>query len=115
MQRDGAGGIGLFFDNHPGWPERTARFQALIKASPQAQAAIARIGARTELATTSTAATGPYTEPYPVTHVTTVSAERYAAARARCLARAPGEPLCDQLTADDVIRSEAVAAGAQPH
>jgi TPR repeat protein len=56
MQRNGAGGIGLFFDNHPGWPERTARFQALIKASPQAQAAVARIGARTELATTSAAA-----------------------------------------------------------
>jgi TPR repeat protein/Zn-dependent protease with chaperone function len=51
MQREGAGGIGLFFDNHPGWPERTARFQALIKASPAAQAAIARTGTRTALTT----------------------------------------------------------------
>jgi TPR repeat protein len=53
MQRYGAGGIGLFFDNHPGWPERTARFQALIKASPTAQATIARTGARTALASAS--------------------------------------------------------------
>jgi TPR repeat protein len=54
MQRYGAGGIGLFFDNHPGWPERTARFQALIKASPTAQATIARTGTRTALASAST-------------------------------------------------------------
>ena len=54
LQRSGAGGIGLFFDNHPGWPERTARFQALIKASPAAQAAIARTGAGTALASAST-------------------------------------------------------------
>jgi hypothetical protein len=54
MQRYGAGEIGLFFDNHPGWPERTARFQALIKASPTAQAAIARTGSSTALASAST-------------------------------------------------------------
>src|SRR5205807_7072361 len=54
MQRHGGGGIGLFFDNHPGWPERTARFQALIKASATAQAAIARTGSSTALASAST-------------------------------------------------------------
>ncbi len=57
MQRYGAGGIGLFFDNHPGWPERTERFQALIKASPMAQATIARTVDRTAL-TTISASTG---------------------------------------------------------
>jgi len=31
------GGVGLFFDTHPGWPERTQRFQELIAESPQAQ------------------------------------------------------------------------------
>jgi TPR repeat protein len=56
MQRYGAGGIGLFFDNHPGWPERAERFQALIKASPMAQATIARVGARTTLTTAATGA-----------------------------------------------------------
>jgi hypothetical protein len=43
-----------------------------------------------------------------------VSPERYAAARDRCRAKAGDESLCDQLTAQDVIRSEAVAVGAQP-
>jgi hypothetical protein len=44
-----------------------------------------------------------------------VSADRYAAAQARCRAKsAPDEPLCNELTADDVIRSEAVAAKAHP-
>jgi predicted aspartyl protease len=44
-----------------------------------------------------------------------VSPERYAAARARCRDKAaPSDyPLCDSLTVEDVIRSEAVAAGAQ--
>ena len=49
MQRQGAGGIGLFFDNHPGWPERAARFQAFIKESPAAQAMVARVRPRTSL------------------------------------------------------------------
>ena len=57
MQRYGAGGIGLFYDNHPGWPDRTERFQALIKASPMAQATIARTGDKTAL-TTISASTG---------------------------------------------------------
>jgi predicted aspartyl protease len=45
-----------------------------------------------------------------------VSPERYAAARARCREKAvPSDySLCDTLTAEDVIRSEAVAVGAQP-
>jgi len=46
-----------------------------------------------------------------------VSPERYAAARARCIAIA-GEsdlPLCDQLTGEDVIRSEAAAGKAGTH
>jgi TPR repeat protein/Zn-dependent protease with chaperone function len=60
MQRYGSGGIGLFFDDHPGWPERTARFQAFIKASPTAQATIARTGTKTALATAPPAS--PITE-----------------------------------------------------
>jgi hypothetical protein len=40
-----------------------------------------------------------------------ISAERYAAAQARCRAKAgDDEPLCSELDASDVIRSEAVAA-----
>jgi TPR repeat protein len=58
MQRYGSVGIGLFFDDHPGWPERTARFQALIKASPTAQATIARTGSRTALTAASTGTNG---------------------------------------------------------
>jgi TPR repeat protein len=54
MQRHGAGRIGLFFDNHPGWPERSARFLALIKTNPTAQATIARTGTNTALASAST-------------------------------------------------------------
>jgi hypothetical protein len=53
MQRHGAGGIGLFYDNHPGWQERADLFQALIKANPMAQATIARTGSRTALTTAS--------------------------------------------------------------
>jgi TPR repeat protein len=66
MQRYGSGGIGLFFDDHPGWPERTARFQALIKASPTAQATIARTGIRTALATASTNTNGTQLALVPV-------------------------------------------------
>lgn len=54
MQRYGSAGIGLFFDNHPGWPERAERFRALINDSPQVQAALARTGPMTALVTTST-------------------------------------------------------------
>jgi hypothetical protein len=40
-----------------------------------------------------------------------ISAERYAAAQARCRAKAgDDEPVCNELDANDVIRSEAVAA-----
>jgi TPR repeat protein len=59
MQRYGAGGIGLFFDNHPGWPERTERFQSLIRESAKAQATIARTGEKTMLATASAGARQP--------------------------------------------------------
>lgn len=46
---------------------------------------------------------------------TGASPERYAAARARCRANAAAidYPLCDRLTGQDVVRSEAVVAGAQ--
>jgi len=46
-----------------------------------------------------------------------VSPERFAAARARCIAIA-GEsdlPLCDQLTGEDVVRSEATASEVSTH
>lgn len=66
MQRYGSGGIGLFFDDHPGWPERTARFQAFIKASPVAQATIARTGTRTALANASTTPIGTQVALVPV-------------------------------------------------
>lgn len=46
--------------------------------------------------------------------VTGVSPERYAAAEARCRAKAFDESICNQLTAEDVLRSEAVAAGMNP-
>jgi hypothetical protein len=40
-----------------------------------------------------------------------ISNERYAAAQARCRAKAgDDEPVCNELDANDVIRSEAVAA-----
>ena len=37
MQQKGLGGSGLFYDTHPGWEERTARFKARIAANPEAQ------------------------------------------------------------------------------
>jgi TPR repeat protein len=36
------GGAGLFFDTHPGWPERAERFRTLIAESPKAQELVAR-------------------------------------------------------------------------
>jgi hypothetical protein len=42
-----------------------------------------------------------------------VTPERLAAARNRCRAKAADQSLCDQLTAEDVLRSEAVAARVQ--
>jgi TPR repeat protein len=49
MQQAGPGGIGLFFDDHPGWSERNERFRKLINTSPAAQAMIARTGSGTTL------------------------------------------------------------------
>ncbi len=51
------GGIGLFFDTHPGWPERTARFQTLIAGSPQAQQLAALSTTPTRLSTVESANT----------------------------------------------------------
>jgi Zn-dependent protease with chaperone function len=42
MQQLGTGGAGLFFADHPGWPERSARFRAMIAATPAAQALVAQ-------------------------------------------------------------------------
>ena len=36
------GGVGLFFDSHPGWPERNERFRSMIAGNVQAQQLIAR-------------------------------------------------------------------------
>jgi len=37
MNEIGAGGIGLFFDSHPGWSERESDFRAMIAANPEAR------------------------------------------------------------------------------
>jgi TPR repeat protein len=50
MNRLGLGGAGLFFDRHPGWAERSGRFQHLIASSPQAQQVIARANEQISLA-----------------------------------------------------------------
>ena len=48
MQQLG-GGVGLFFDSHPGWSERGERFRTLITSSPAAQQILARTGGSTQL------------------------------------------------------------------
>lgn len=37
MNQSGLGGIGLFFDSHPGWAERESDFRTMIASSPSAQ------------------------------------------------------------------------------
>lgn len=37
MEKLGSGGAGLFFDSHPGWPERNTQFQSMIARNPSAQ------------------------------------------------------------------------------
>ena len=54
MNQSGSGGIGLFFDSHPGWSERTERFQTMIAGNPQAQQLIARSAPSPTVASTST-------------------------------------------------------------
>ena len=49
------GGIGLFFDSHPGWAERRERFQSMVAGNAQAQQIIAR-NAPTSTPTTTTIA-----------------------------------------------------------
>ncbi len=41
MNQIGLGGIGWFYDSHPGWSEREANFRQLIAASPDAQRLVA--------------------------------------------------------------------------
>ena len=41
MQKVGVGGIGLFFDSHPGWQERGSRFRTMIASSAAAKQIIA--------------------------------------------------------------------------
>jgi TPR repeat protein/Zn-dependent protease with chaperone function len=55
MNRAGLGGVGLFFDSHPGWEERTERFRTLIAASPDAQRLVASNAARQAPQPTATA------------------------------------------------------------
>jgi Zn-dependent protease with chaperone function len=74
MQRYGSSSGGLFFDDHPGWAERTARLQESIAQSPQAQAAVTRLGDRTALISAS-----PPVPVYPMADAKTAYANGVAA------------------------------------
>ena len=49
MNSVGGGGIGLFFDTHPGWDERTNRFNTIISQNSEAQSILATLGDFTPL------------------------------------------------------------------
>jgi len=71
MNKRGLGGNGLFYDNHPGWDERDARFHKLIADSAEAQQIIARSGDGTKLLALNGAITAPFTLGLEPAYVTT--------------------------------------------
>jgi TPR repeat protein len=86
MNEAGLGGAGLFFDSHPGWPERAAQFRALIAASPEAQALVARGGTPARASVKSTGAnlsSAALAPTYTTTGAQKSYADGLAAARAK--------------------------------
>jgi hypothetical protein len=90
-------------NNYEGGQRSQTAEAARQRAAANARAASSANAAAASAAAASRAAAG-------------ISAERYAASQARCRAKAaPDEPLCEQLTAEDVTRSEAAAGIAKSH